>query len=1022
VEEGSEAGLGPVLRTVKVPDAFAPIFEKAQDYVSRYFDERRFDPTQGTIEIFGQRYLLVRAGSMSVEFFDQIMRLYEDKGEDEAVAVARSLLFDLAHAIGAADARNFHARMAVEDPIEKLSAGPIHFAHAGWAFVDISPESRPSPDEDFYLLYDHPYSFESDSWLKAGKRPSFPVCVMNAGYSSGWCEESFGVTLVASEILCKAKGDDCCRFIMGHPTRIEESIRAYLHTQPDVAGRVTSFEIPGFFARKQAEDELREREEQYRSVFEAGTDAMLVVRLDGTIAAANPAACVMFGYGERALVGLPMQRLAQAGSVDFFEEFRSDVRQTGSFYTESKGTGRDGRVFDMEVRGAAFRYRKQEHLLAVICDITTRKRYEEELRAAKEAAENATTVKAAFLANISHEIRTPMNAVIGMTSLLADTALDAAQREFVETIRMSGEHLLGLINDVLDFSKIEAGKIELEPQPFHLGSCIEDALELVSLPAATRNLELAYEIDDGVPAGVYADAGRLRQVLANLLSNAVKFTDQGEVVVRVTTRPLEDGHHELTLAVRDTGMGMTAEAAARLFAPFTQVDASTTRLYGGTGLGLAISRGLCELMGGRIWVESRPGRGSTFTFTVRAAEASLPALVPEASGVQLKGLRVLVVDDNATNRRILTLLARKWGMVASDAASPAEALRRVEAGQAFDLALLDFQMPEMDGVELARRLRGVLGPDALRLVLLTSMGSVDDDARTGGAGFAATLTKPLKQSQLYDALVGVMADQPAPAKTAPTGVFDPGMAERLPLRILLAEDNPINQKLTLHMLSRYGYRADVAANGLEAAEAVSRQPYDVILMDVQMPVMDGCEATRRIRQRPGRGPRIIAMTANALEGDREDCLAAGMDDYLSKPVSPQALAAALSRSSAATASSDVQAAVSREVFYRLLQAVGDDGGELVEEFLADAAGLLAAMRQAIDDGSADDMSRAAHTLKSTSLTFGAKTLGDLCGQLEAMGRDGSLDWAPEGVGEIGEELERVGASLRETFPPTEVTS
>ncbi|MDQ4097566.1 MAG: ATP-binding protein, partial [Actinomycetota bacterium] len=694
----------------------APLFLKAQDFVSRYFDERRFDPTQGTVEIFGQRYLLLRAGSASVEFFDQILRLYEDKGEEEAVAVARSLLFDVAHAIGAADARNFHARMKLEDPIEKLSAGPIHFAHAGWAFVDISADSRPSPDEDFYLLYDHPYSFESDSWMKAGKVASFPVCVMNAGYSSGWCEESFGVTLVASELLCKAKGDDCCRFVMGPPSRIQRLIQSYLNQQPEVARKVTSFEIPGFFARKQAEDELREREEQYRSVFEAGTDAMVVLRLDGVIVAPNPAACEMFGYPESELVGSSMGGLVRTDDGDFMEGFRSDVRDRGAFYVETRGCGRDGRAFDVEVRGRAFRYRKKEHLLAVISDITTRKRYERELHAAKEAAEKASLVKAAFLANMSHEIRTPMNAVIGMTSLLADTDLDANQREFVDTIRLSGEHLLGLINDVLDFSKIEAGKLELEPQAFHVGTCIEEALELVSLQASERDLELAYEIDEGVPEAVFADAGRLRQILANLLSNAVKFTNEGEVVVRARSRPLEAGQHELSIEVRDTGIGMTAEALNRLFAPFTQVDASTTRLYGGTGLGLAISRRLCELMGGRIWATSEPGKGSVFTFTVVAGEASLPPKTL-VTARQLQGLRVLVVDDNATNRRILTLLARKWGMDPSDTESPDHAIRWVEGGRTFDLALLDLQMPGMDGIDLASRLTAVVGPGSLPIVL-----------------------------------------------------------------------------------------------------------------------------------------------------------------------------------------------------------------------------------------------------------------------------------------------------------------
>ncbi|MGE3620374.1 MAG: response regulator [Acidimicrobiia bacterium] len=1024
---GAGAG-GDVLDTVRVPAEMEPLFRSAQDIVGRYFAQRRYDPSRARVEIAGQRYLELRADSMSVEFFDQIMRLYEDKGEREALGVARSLLFDVGHALGAADARDFHVRMHLEDPIEKLSAGPIHFAHAGWAFVEISPESRPAPGEDFYLLYDHPYSFESDSWIRAGKRPDFPVCIMSAGYSSGWCEESFGTTLVATEVLCRARGDEVCRFVMGHPNRIEDHIQAYLDEVPEVAARGAKFEIPGFFSRKKAEDELREREEQYRSVFEASTDAMLVVQGTGTIVAANPAARTLLGYSEAELTGLPVERVEVGPG--FFEEFRRAVAATGSYHGETHAVGRDGRIFDVELRGTAFRYRKEQHLLAILGDITERKNHEKELRAAKEEAENASRVKAAFLANMSHEIRTPMNAVIGMTSLLADTELDTTQREFVDTIRRSGEHLLSIINDILDFSKIEAGHLTLEPHPLDVGRCIEEALELVSVQAAERDLELAYEVEASVPAVVVADAGRLRQVLANLLSNAVKFTPLGEVVVTARAEVTEPSGAVLEIAVRDTGYGIAPDALRRLFKPFTQVDASTTRLHGGTGLGLAISQRLCEVMGGRISVESEVGHGSVFTIRLPVGISTEP-LRPPAESRRLTGLRALVVDDNATNRRILGLLAARWGMDVVECADPFEARGLVAAGERFDLGLLDGQMPGMDGFTLAEEIHGIAGAEDLRLVLLTSMGTAGEEQQARARKFSALLTKPVKQSQLYDALVGVMADRPAPA--APPGEFDPTMAERRPLRVLLAEDNPVNQRLSLHLLSKFGYHADVAGNGLEAVEAVVRQPYDVVFMDVQMPLMDGCQATREIRRRVPGGPRIVAMTANALAGDREECLAAGMDDYLSKPVSPAALAAALERSPTAGSGAVVgpsgsgpstggppgeagaDPVLDAAVVAAFRATYGDEAPALVEAFLSDAAHLASALRSAVADGDADEARRSAHSLKSNARTFGAPRLGTLCERLEVAIAEGSpVD--PTSLAAVDAELAGVAAVLRTPEP------
>jgi PAS domain S-box-containing protein len=764
------------------------------------------------------------------------------------------------------------------------------------------------------------------------------------------------------------------------------------------------------------------RQKQYfESLLEISPTAIITVDLEDRVTSWNPAAKKLFGYTREEAVGRNVDGLI-AASPDLRAEAR-EVNRRGSqdeYRLITRRTRKDGSLVDVQLLVAPV-FVEGELLgrYGIYHDIG-------ELQRARQAAEEATETKSTFLATMSHEIRTPMNAVIGMTGLLLDTELTPEQRGFAEVIRSSGDALLEIINDILDFSKIEAGKVELEIRPFFLRDAVEAALDLVAASAAAKGLDLGSLLDPKAPVAIVGDATRLGQILVNLLTNAVKFTEDGEVVLSVDSERVAEGDGsgaeicELHFAVRDTGIGIPQERIDRLFHSFSQVDASTTRRYGGTGLGLAISKRLSERMGGTMWVESEVGKGSVFHFTIKAETAGATELDAPREYPQLRGKRLLVVDDNAVNRELVRRQASTWGMLPRETGSPREALEWIRRGDPFDAAILDMHMPEMDGLALAREIRRSRDGRILPLVMLTSLGRRRDVDE--GADFAAELTKPIKASQLYEALMrafGAISEEARPVEAG--AGRSAASAERAPLKILLADDNAVNQQVALALLEKMGYRADVVVNGAEVLDALARQRYDVVLMDVEMPEMDGLEASRRINQQwsASERPRIIAMTANAMQGDRETCLAAGMDDYLSKPIRRAELAAALARSESRTPSADgsptAPDAEDREAvdLTQLEAAVGDPifVHELISTFLSDAPRLVGTLRTSLEQRNPEELRRAAHTLKSNGRTFGASALASLSEELELIAQTGALEGADELVRRIETEYARVEGAL-----------
>ena len=814
--------------------------------------------------------------------------------------------------------------------------------------------------------------------------------------------------------------------------------------------------------RKRAEEALHLSEERFRLIARAANDVLWDWDLTTNALWWNDGFKHTFGY-DLASIEEGIESWTSRVHPDDYPAVQASVRQV----IDSKGHDWAGEYRFRHADGS-YRYvldrayvvwneqGQAVRMVGAMLDLTARKQAEEALRQAKAEAEATTGAKAAFLATMSHEIRTPMNGVIGITGLLLETELTQEQREYVDTVRRSGEHLLDVINDILDFSKLEAGKAKLEVIEFDLRTLVEDVQALLAERAQAKGIELSLLVQAEVPTALRGDPSRLRQILINLVNNAVKFTERGEVVVRVglDCAAAEEGGDPVLLRfeVRDTGIGMTPEQCGRLFQPFSQADSSTTRKYGGTGLGLAICKQLVELMQGAIGAKSTPGQGSCFWFTVRLARQPGVSAPPPISHTVLQRRRVLIVDDHAMNRTILEQQLLSQGMVPETAADGSLALARLraaaESGVPFDLAILDAQMPEMDGWTLARRIKTDPSSGSVKLVLLTFLGQRGDAQTARAAGFDAYLTKPVRQRQLYDCLSLVLGG--ATASAGSTGSGSASLITRHTVseaqaqcrgRVLVAEDNVVNQKVAAKMLEREGYRVDIVANGREAMEAVAHTSYALVFMDCQMPEMDGFKATRLIREREAResepsdasrttndaaGPRrlpIIAMTANALHGDRERCLAAGMDDYLAKPVRREDLEAVLARWRLAGAgtvderttaqpekgdqgTAIVDPAVLAEL--RQLDETGELLATLVAHFLDETPQRLVAMQTALSHGNAMALAEGAHALKGSSGNLGANRMQRLCGELQTLGRADDL----AGIGDRLARLEAEFAAVR----------